>query len=111
MYAQLTYFDGPRGPEQLAAADFADRERVMPALSKLGHSFRAYRLRRDDGAEIVVVIADSEQVLLDAQKAILSTRLLPGENPALLPGPDRTELYPVIGVHDVNPGGKTRSQP
>lgn len=110
MHAQLTYFDGPRTPEQLAAADFADRERVMPALSKLGHSLRAYQLRRDDGAEIVVVIADSEQALLDAQKAIMSTGLLPGENPALLPGPDRIELYPVISVHDINPSSETQSQ-
>lgn len=30
MHAQLTYFDGPRTPEQLTAADFADRERVIP---------------------------------------------------------------------------------
>jgi hypothetical protein len=108
MYAQLTYFDGPRTPEQLAAADFADRERVMPVLSKLGHSFRAYRLRRDDGAEIVVVIADSEQVLLDAQKAIMSTGLLPGENLALLPGPDRIELYAVTEVKDVNLAAEAR---
>jgi hypothetical protein len=110
MYAQLTYFDGPRTPEQLAAADFAGQERVLPALSKLGHPFRAYRLRRDDGSEIVMWIADSKQALLDAQKAIMSTELLPGEDPALLPGADRIELYPVIGVHDVNPASQTRSQ-
>jgi hypothetical protein len=35
--------------------------------------------------------------------------LLPGDDPALLPGPDRIELYPVIGVHDVNPASNTRS--
>ena len=111
MYAQLTYFDGPRTPEQLAAADFAGRERILPAISRLGHSLRVYLLRRHDGSEIVMVIADSEQALLDAQKAIMTTALLPGENPALLPGPDRIELYPVIGVHDVNPASQTRSQP
>jgi hypothetical protein len=109
MYAQLTYFDGPRTPEQLAADDFAGQERILPALSKLGHPLRVYLLRRHDGAEIVVLIADSEQALLDAQKTITSTELLPGEDPALLPGPDRIELYPVIGVHDVNPASKTRS--
>jgi hypothetical protein len=56
-----------------------------------------------------VVIADSQQALLDVQKAIMSTELLPGEDPALLTGPDRIELYPVIGVHDVNPAIETRS--
>lgn len=100
MHAQLIYFDSPRTPEQLAAADFARRERVMPAISKLGHPYRAYELRRDDGCEVTVVIADSEQALLDAQKAIMSTELLPGEDPALLPGPDRIELYPVTEAYN-----------
>ena len=109
MYAQLTYFDGPRTPEQLAAADFAGRERILPAISRLGHSLRVYLLRRHDGSGIVLSIADSEQALLDAQKAIMSTELLPGEDPALLPGPDRIELYPVIDVRDVNPPSDTRS--
>ena len=109
MYAQLTYFDGPRTPEQLAAADFAGRERILPAISRLGHSLRVYLLRRHDGSEIVMVIADSEQALLDAQKAIMGTTLLPGEDPALLPGPDRIELYPVYDVRDINPASETGS--
>jgi hypothetical protein len=110
MYAQLTYFDGPRSPEQLAANDFAARERIVPAVSKLDHSYRVYVLRRDDGSQVVVYIADSKQALLDAQKAIMSTGLLPGEDPALLPGPDRIDLYPVIAIQDVNPGSDNRSQ-
>jgi hypothetical protein len=104
MYAQLTYFDGPRTPEQIAAADFGARERMQPALGKLGHHFRVYVLRRDDGSQVVVSIADTKEALLDAQKAIMSTELLPGEDPALLTGPDRIDLYPVLDVHDVNPG-------
>ena len=109
MYAQLTYFDGPRTPEQIAASDFSGRERIMPAVSQLGHRFRVYVLRRDDGSELVVTIGDSEQALLDAQKAILSTDLLPGEDPALLTGPDRIELYPVIVVQDIDPARQTQS--
>ena len=107
MYAQLTYFDGPRSPEQLAAADFAGRERIRPANSGLGHSLRVYLLRRHDGSEIAMVLADSEQALLDAQKAIMGAGLLPGEDPALLPGPDRIELYPVIDTQDINPASET----
>jgi hypothetical protein len=101
MYAQLTYFDGPRTPEQQAAEDFAVQARVVPAITQLGQEFRVYRLRRDDGSTVVISIADSQQALLDAQKAIMSTELLPGEDPALLPGPDRIELYPVLAVHDI----------
>jgi hypothetical protein len=109
MYAQLTYFDGPRTPEKVAASDFAGRERIQPAVSDLGHRFRVYKLRRGDGSEIVVMIADSKQDLLDAQKAIMSTELLPGEDRALLPVPDRIELYPVLEVHDLGPASTTGS--
>ena len=56
-----------------------------------------------------MTIADSEQDLLDAQKAIMSTELLPGEDRALLPGPDRIEFYPVLEVHDLGPADETRS--
>jgi hypothetical protein len=108
MYAQLTYFNGPRTPEQVAAADFGARERIQPALSKLGHHFRVYVLRREDGAQVVVSIADTKDALLDAQKAIMSTELLPGEDPALLTGPDRIDLFPVLEAHDFNPADEIR---
>lgn len=101
MYAQLTYFDGPRTPEQVAAADFASRARLEPAVRALGLPMRWYRMRRDDGAEIVLSIAESEQALVDLQKALMNTALLPGEDPALLPGPDRIELFPVLEFHDL----------
>ncbi len=44
------------------------------------------------------ITASDEQTLLDAQKAVLSTDLLPDEDPALLPGADRVEMYPVVAV-------------
>jgi hypothetical protein len=102
MYAQLTYFDGPRGPELVGASDFAAHNRIMPAVRALGEQFSVYVLRRDDGGEVVVSIASTEQALIDAQKAIMSTSLLPGEDPALLPGPDRVEIYPVVESHTLN---------
>jgi hypothetical protein len=108
MYAQLSYFDGPRTPDQVAAADFAVRERIAPAVSTVGGLVRVHRLRRDDGAEVVVSIAESEQALIDAQKAIMASTLLPGEDPALLPGPDRIELYPVIETTDYATTGSNR---
>jgi hypothetical protein len=39
----------------------------------------------------------------------MNTELLPGEDPALLPGPDRLELYPVIDVDDFDPASPARS--
>jgi hypothetical protein len=108
MHAQLTYFDGPRTPEQVAAADFAVRERIAPAASTVPGLVCVYRLRRDDGAEVVVSIGESEQAIVDAQKAIMASTLLPGEDPALLPGPDRVELYPVIETNDYATTGSNR---
>jgi hypothetical protein len=106
MHAQLTYFDGPRTPAQLAAADFAARERIVPAVNRVGGAVRAYVLRQDDGSEVVVSLADTEDDLIAVQKAIMSTELLPGEDPALLPGPDRVEVYPVVAVHERGADGR-----
>lgn len=97
MYAQLTYF-GPRSPEQLAAADFAVEARIIPAVTAVAGHIRSYQLRRDDGTEVVLSIAESEQALIEGQKAIMRAELLPGEDAGLLPGPDRVELYPVLQV-------------
>ncbi|MBP2325151.1 hypothetical protein JOF56_005536 [Kibdelosporangium banguiense] len=96
MYAQLTYFN-PRTPAEVAADEFAARERIVPLM----HDFdvRAYVLRRDDGSQVIVTLADSEQILLDAQKAIINSKLLPGEDPALLAGADRVEIYPVVAMY------------
>jgi hypothetical protein len=100
MHAQLTYFDGPRSPELVAASDVAGRDRLLPAVRALGLPIRVYRMVGADGAEIIVSIADSEQALLDVQKAIFSTELLPGEDATLLPGPDRVEMVPVADVFE-----------
>ncbi|HEX8865440.1 MAG TPA: hypothetical protein VF821_07245 [Lentzea sp.] len=101
MYAQLTYFDRPRGPEQLAAEDFANNERIKPVALAVPGNIRTYVLRREDGSEVVVSIAETEQALIDTQKAIMSSTLLPGEDPALLIGPDRVEIYPVHEVFEL----------
>lgn len=96
MYVQLTYFDGPRTPEQVAAGDFAGRERIAPAVLGVPGMVGAYLCRRADGSEVVITIAESEQALLDAQQAAMTTEPLPEEDPALLSGPDRVEIYPVL---------------
>jgi len=100
MYAQLTYFDGPRSPELIAAAERANRERIEPAIrarSDLRDDLVAsYILRRPDGGEISVVVVEHEDTLDKAVEVILATELLPGEDVALLPGPDRSERYEVV---------------
>ncbi|MFC0110680.1 hypothetical protein [Kibdelosporangium aridum] len=99
MHAQITYFDGPRSPEEIAAAEYAGTHRIAPLVATFGN-VQTYVLQRDDGSWFTVTFADSEQTLRDIQKAIMSTELLPGEDPALLRGPDRVELFPVVAMHD-----------
>ena len=100
MYAQLTYFDGPRSPELIAAAERASRERIQPAIlaapSVRDDLIALYHLRQPDGGEVTVVIVEHESTLDKARDVIMSTELLPGEDLALLPGPDRYERYQVV---------------
>lgn len=103
MYAQLTYFDGPRSPELVAAGDRARRERIEPTLvadpQLRDQLVASYTLRQHDGSEVVVIIVESEDALRRGRELILGTELLPGEDPMLLPGPDRIEVYDVVATH------------
>lgn len=102
MYAQLTIFDGPRSPELVAAADRAGRERIDPLLAahpEIRQDLVArYILSQPDGGSAVVVITGSEASLDRAIELITTSELLPGEDPALLPGPSRVERYEVADV-------------
>lgn len=96
MYAQLTYFDGPRSPHQLTAADYTTKHRITPLLEKF--TVQTFVLRRDDGSEVVVSIAEDEQALHDLNKAIAGSSPLPGEDTSVKLCPDRVEIYPVLSV-------------
>lgn len=100
MYAQLTYFDGPRSAELVAAAARARTERIEPAMmadARLREALVAnFVLRTGDDGELVITIVKSEEDLRRGQEVIMSTKLLPGEDPALLPGPDRVEVFEVL---------------
>lgn len=104
MHAQLTYFDSPRSAAEVAAADFAGRERIEPSVAHLPGVLATYVLRRDDGSGLVVTLADSEATLIRAGKVVMSTELLPGEDPALLRGPDRIEILAVAAPATLETG-------
>jgi hypothetical protein len=98
-HARLLYFDGPRTPEQVMAADFGGRQRIWPAIRELAGLVSVYLLRGSDLGWIVVTLATSVGTLEAAQSAVMSADLLPGEDRALLPGPDRIEIHNVTGYH------------
>lgn len=100
MFAQLAIFDGPRSTELVAAADRASRDRIAPLM--LSHPrlqadlVAGYRLRRADGGEIAVTLVRTMEAIALSQELIGTSQLLPGEDAALLPGPDRVEIYEVV---------------
>jgi hypothetical protein len=99
MYAQLTYFDGPRSDEMAAASRRGGLERIEPAMAAdpfmVSELVGIYVLAGPDNAELVITIVKSEEALRRAREVIMATELLPGEDPALLPGPDRVDVYRV----------------
>ncbi len=101
-WARLMYFDGPRVPEQAAAADRAGRQRIWPAISGLSGLVGAYVLHGRDLGAVIITLATSTETLDTAERVAMSTELLPGEDPALLPGPDRIEIHHVTGYHVAN---------
>ena len=97
--ARLMYFDGPRAPEQAAAADLACRQRIWPAISGLSGLVGAYVLHGHDLGAVIITLTTSTEALDAVERAAMSTELLPGEDLALLPGPDRIEIHHVTGYH------------
>ncbi len=76
------------------AARQAGEERIKPAVEGIPGFVMTYVLGRpEDSALVVVELATSTDALDRMADAVFSTSLLPGEDPALLTGPDRVELY------------------
>ena len=97
--AQLTVFDGPRSQAQADAAERAGRERLWPAVQDLPGVVGVHVLRDDGNGMVVLSLATGVEVLAAAQRAILTTELLPGEDPALLADPDRVHVHRVLSGH------------
>lgn len=99
-YAQVVSFDGPRTVEHVEAMERADRERLWPAVRDLPGQVGTFVGRGPDGASVVVSLTTSLQAVEDAHTAIAATDLLPGEDPALLTGPDRVQICWVLASSD-----------
>ena len=93
-------FDGPRSGEAVAASERAGRERIEPLVQarpdlreRLLGGLRAVG---PDGAECVISIARDGSALDELGRLVTSSELLPGEDVALLPGPDRVARYTTV---------------
>jgi heme-degrading monooxygenase HmoA len=95
--ANAVYFDGPLSPARVAAARRGLQERIRPALAQVPGLVRGVFLWHPDEAKAVTIsLAVSVEALEAAGRAVNSTELLPGEDPALLTGPDRIETHRVV---------------
>jgi hypothetical protein len=95
-FAQLSWFDGPRTADQTAAERRAGTERIWPAVRDIEGIGPSYVLTAEDRATVIIGFAASIEVIETVQRTIMSTELLPGEDAALLPGPDRIDLHRVL---------------
>jgi hypothetical protein len=97
-YMQVVEFSGPRSEEWAAAEQRAATGRLGPATEGIAGIVSVLRMRAADNAYLVAVLAESMDVFDVASQAIMSTDLLPGEDPALLGGPDRISFYRLVHV-------------
>jgi hypothetical protein len=93
--AQLTWFDGPRSAVQ-HQADKRSGDRVSAAVQDLPGYGGSLVAHAPDLGYVVVVFSDSLATLEQGQTRILTSRLGPDEDPALLTGPDSMQVTRVV---------------
>jgi hypothetical protein len=99
--AAVLDFDGPISPAMFAAAERAFTGRLQPLLEAFPGCVRVLALHRPEtGAQVVVNLTDSLEALGAVERAINTSQLLPGEDPALLPGPDRVSIQNVATIFE-----------
>lgn len=98
--AAVVTFSGPMSPAVREAADRADRDRIGPAMAaRATTTGRVLRLwQPEQRRKVVVVFSVDQSKLQDGFRTIATLDLLPGEDPALLPGPDHVEIFEVTAV-------------
>lgn len=101
-YGQIIYFDGSRPQPEADAIDRANRDRISPAVRGIPGNLGAFAGRNPDGSSVVIALTTSLQAVEDSQRAIMSTALLPGEDPAQLGGPTRIQLAWVLAATSRN---------
>jgi hypothetical protein len=95
-YMNVVEFFGPRTEEWVAAEQRAAAGRLGPATEGIDGIVSVIRMRAADNAYQVVILAESMEAFDQASQAIMSTELLPGEDPAFLGGPDRMSFYRLV---------------
>lgn len=105
-FAQVIWLNGPRSEEQAAADERSGAERIWPAVKQVPGVVRIISSVADDRAAAVLLLTTDVEAIDRAQQTAWSTTLLPGEDPALLQGPDRIDICAVVaGTRTTAPVG------
>ena len=96
LFAELTWLNGTGDPAVARAAERGGRERIHPAVRDVDGLVGVLVFRSADDRILVVGTATGRETHAEIQDRIMRTPLLPGEDPALLPGPDRVQLGRVL---------------
>ena len=96
LFAQITRLNQAGDPAVEAAAERGGRERIDPAVRELDGYVGTLVLRSPDHRMVVISLATAMETFEAARRTIMATELLPGEDPALLPGPDSVEHARVL---------------
>ncbi|GAA3342031.1 hypothetical protein GCM10020358_35570 [Amorphoplanes nipponensis] len=95
--AFLGEFDGPLSPARVEAARYAGTRRLAPVLRTVPGLVRMLMLWHPTERRMAALhLATSTAALGAVSEAVMSTTLLPDEDPALLPGPDRIARMRVL---------------
>lgn len=96
LFAQVTRLNDAGDPAVAAAAMRGGRERIDPAVRDLDGYVGTLVLQSPEHRIVVISLATALETFEAAERAIMATQLLPGEDPALLPGPDSVEHARVL---------------
>jgi len=96
LFGQVVWVNGAGDPAVADAAERGGRDRINPAIQDVEGLVGSLAFRSADHRVLVVGTATALETHTEVAHRIESTPLLPGEDPALLPGYDRVELGRVV---------------
>jgi hypothetical protein len=98
MFAQVTWLNGDGDHARADAAEHGGRNRIWPAVREIDGVVAVLALRSEDDRIVVVGMGTGRETNDAVQRTIMTTPLLPEEDPAMLPGPDRVDMVRVISA-------------
>lgn len=96
LFAQVTWLNGDGDRARADAAERGGRDRIWPAVQQIDGIVDVFALRSGDDRIVVVGLATGTETYAQVQDAVMSTELLPDEDPALLRGADRIDRARVL---------------